>query len=138
MDRAGTVLDNVASHQVVKRNLYRRILWCTMDVPTAAVHRRWELVQRGKKLDQVPSPQTHPSMPEQIPSCAWAWGAAYAPIRDGGSISIERGFARTPGPGGVRAPTIDVLLQIFIRKHTLEGSSMEVEAHHISGSKRFW
>ena len=39
VDRASNLLDSAASHQTGERNRYQQILWCTMDVPTAAVHR---------------------------------------------------------------------------------------------------
>jgi hypothetical protein len=37
--------------------------------------------------------------------------------------------------GGVRAPAIGVLLLIFVCEHRLNGTSMQIEIKHISGSK---
>jgi hypothetical protein len=58
-------LDSAASHQVVKRNRLRQILWCTIGVPTAAVRRLQGLVQMVEGQDQtIPEP-------ERIRWCAW-------------------------------------------------------------------
>jgi hypothetical protein len=82
----------------------------------------------------VPPP---PSSRGQILSCAWVWDGVHAPIL-GRCVPdpLCEDLPELLAPGGMRTPTIYVLLQIFISKRTLERSPMQIEIDHIGRRER--